>query len=79
MPVVRLSLPDRSCNERRRLSDAYDRACNAYIDATSRLADAAGTVADVEFEFLRIRLLEIKRRYRNAKEQLKTHIAEHGC
>ena len=68
-----------NCKERKRLFDAYNNACNAYIEATSNLANAAGMVADVEFEFLRTRLLEIKRRYREAKDQLKTHVAEHGC
>jgi hypothetical protein len=70
---------DHNCNERNRLIDAYNNACNAYIGATSSLADAVGMVADVEFEFLRTKLFEIKRRYREAKDRLKTHVAEHGC
>src|SRR5262245_34736334 len=53
MPVAKTGPTYLSCRERRRLADAYVHAANAYVKATSHLADVAGMVPEVEFEFLR--------------------------
>jgi hypothetical protein len=74
-----LAPPTFSCKEREGLLLDLNKASEIYRRSVARLVDAVGTMAHVEFEFLRQKVADARHAAREAREQLNKHRVEHGC
>jgi hypothetical protein len=68
-----------SCEEKERLLVAQSKAFDLYMRGASELAEAAGTMAHKEFEFLAKRVSAARQSLMETRQQLNEHIAAHGC
>jgi hypothetical protein len=68
-----------ACEEKERLLVAQNKAFDVFRRGALELAEAAGTMAHAEFEFLARRVRTARRSLMEIREQLNEHIAAHGC
>jgi hypothetical protein len=67
------------CKEKERLWKAHKIAFDIYVQSTADLAEAAGTIADEDFEFLQNWQEDAKLFLLSARQQLNEHSAKRGC
>jgi hypothetical protein len=67
------------CEEKERLLVAQNKAFDLFRRGALELAEAAGTMAHAEFEFLAKRVRTARRSLMEISQQLNEHIAAHGC
>ena len=68
-----------ACEEKERLLVAQNKAFELFRRGALELAEAAGTMAHAEFEFLARKVRTARRSLMEIREQLNEHIAAHGC
>ena len=68
-----------ACEEKERLLVAQNKALDLFRRGALELAEAAGTMAHAEFEFVAMRVRTARRSLMEIREQLNEHIAAHGC
>ena len=68
-----------ACEEKERLLVAQNKAFDLFRRGALELAQAAGTMAHAEFEFLARRVRTARQSLMEIREQLSEHIAAHGC
>jgi hypothetical protein len=61
------------------LTDAFEDLTDKLLDATSRMADIAGTRNHESFEVARLEVEHLRSECENSRDELKRHRAEHGC
>ncbi len=67
------------CEERERLLVAQNKALDLYRRGAKELAEAAGMMADGEFQFLYDKVLTARQSLLGTRRLLIEHTAEHGC
>src|SRR5262245_47437514 len=75
-------IPERkpaTCEEKASLLAARNKAFDFYRRIAAELAEAAGMMADAEFQFLYDKVLTAKQVFSEFSEQLNEHTAMHGC
>src|SRR5262245_37362042 len=68
-----------SCDEKKHLLAAHNKAFDIYIRGASALAEAVGLMAHAEFEFLSSRVRTARQSLVEARRHLIEHTAKHGC
>ena len=68
-----------ACEEKERLLVAQNKAFDLYSRGASELAEAAGTMAHAEFEFLAKRVRAARQSFLETRQLLNEHIAAHQC
>jgi len=68
-----------ACEEKERLLVAQNKAFELFRRGALELAEAAGTMAHAEFEFLARRVRTARQSLMEIRERLNEHIAAHGC
>jgi hypothetical protein len=67
------------CKEKERLLVGQNKALDIYTRITAELAEAAGMMAQTEFQFLYDKVLTARQFLLQIRQQLIEHTAEHGC
>ena len=79
MPIKSASdKPMAACKEQDQLIEASHKAVRAYSDAVNSLSDLA-RMSSVEFEHMREIAERARAISREARDRLRTHMAQHGC
>jgi len=68
-----------TCEDKESLLAARNKAFDFYRRIAAELAEAAGMMADAEFQFLYDKVLTAKQVFSEFSEQLHEHTAMHGC
>jgi hypothetical protein len=67
------------CKEKDQLTEKCHKTVRAYSETVKRMADLAGTIPAAEFAYLRLLAENARRLSAAARNQLHTHLTEHGC
>jgi len=67
------------CKEKERLLVGQNKALDIYTRITAELAEAAGMMAQTEFQFLYDKVLTARQVLLAIRRHLIEHTAEHGC
>jgi len=68
-----------SCDEKKCLLAAHQKAFDIYIRGASALAEAVGLMVHADFELLSSKVRTARQLLVEARQQLIEHTAQHGC